>query len=229
MQELSFDVGALGSTTARLYRAKEPIAARATLILAHGAGAPQTHPFMIDMAKRLAARGIDVVTFDFLYTSKGKRMPDKTDVLVATWHAAIAAVRARSGPRDTTRLFCGGKSMGGRIASMVAAADAGLGLAGLVFLGYPLHPPGKPEARRDEHLPRVAYRMLFVQGARDDFGNEKEMRALVKKLPKAKLHVVAGGDHSLALAKREGQDAQTAALEEAADAILAFVDQGKRR
>jgi uncharacterized protein len=116
--------------------------------------------------------------------------------------------------------------MGGRIATHVAAADEGLVLAGLVLLGYPLHPPGKPEARRDAHLPRVPFPMLFVQGSRDALGDETEMRALCGRLPRAELHVVAGGDHSLALLKREGEDAQERALEGAADAIAAFVARG---
>lgn len=224
-RSFEFEVGAHGKTSARIYRAKDPI--DATLILGHGAGAPQSHPFMIDMANRLALRGIDVVTFDFLYMNVGRKLPDRTAVLEATWHAAIASVRARSG-LGATKLFIGGKSMGGRIASHVAAADKSLGLSGLVFLGYPLHPIDKPKVRRDAHLPGVPFRMLFVQGSRDELGNEKEMRALVKTLPHATLHVVKSGDHSLALPKRDGADAQEAALEGAADAILAFVKRARQ-
>ncbi|MBS2014089.1 MAG: alpha/beta fold hydrolase [Deltaproteobacteria bacterium] len=221
-----FEVGAHGATTARSYRAKDPI--DATLILAHGAGASQSHPFMVDMATRLTARGIDVVTFDFLYMTRGKKLPDRVEVLLATWHAAIASVRARSGV-GAGRLLAGGKSMGGRIASHVAAADRSLRLSGLVFLGYPLHPIDKPKVRRDAHLPSVPFRMLFVQGSRDELGNEKEMRALVKTLPQATLHVVKGGDHSLALPKKDGAAAQEDALEGAADAILAFAKRAQRR
>lgn len=220
-----FDVGAHGSTTARVYRAKDPV--DATLILGHGAGAPQTHPFMVDIAERLSSRGIDVVTFDFLYMTAGRKLPDRTNVLEATWQAAIASVRARSG-LGATRFFIGGKSMGGRIASHVAAADRSLKLSGLVFLGYPLHPIDKPKVRRDEHLPRIPFRMLFVQGSRDELGNEKEMRALVKTLSHSTLYVVKGGDHSLALPKKEGAEAQEAALEGAADAILSFVKRARR-
>jgi predicted alpha/beta-hydrolase family hydrolase len=136
-ESFAFDVGTHGDTTAHVYRASEPM--KTTLILGHGAGAPQSHPFMIDMATRFAARGIDVVTFDFLYITRGKKLPDRNEILEATWHAAIAATRARSG-LPTERLFIGGKSMGGRIASQVAASGP-LRIAGLVFLGYPLHPP----------------------------------------------------------------------------------------
>jgi predicted alpha/beta-hydrolase family hydrolase len=219
-QKFTFDVAGHGKTTALVYRASEPIGA--TLILAHGAGAPQTHPFMTDMARRIARRGIDVVTFNFLYTEQGRKLPDRSDLLEACWRAAIASVRARGGPR-TERLFCGGKSMGGRIASNVAAAGGGLVIAGLVFLGYPLHPPNKPKARRDEHLAAVPFPMLFVQGSRDALGDAREMRALVKRLPSAELHVVQGGDHSLALPKRDGAEVQDEALDAAADAIAEFV------
>ena len=224
-----FDVATHGTTTALVYRASDPIAV--TLILAHGAGAGQTHPFMVDMATRIARRGIDVVTFNFLYTEQGRKLPDRSDTLEATWHAAIASVRARGG-LPTERLFCGGKSMGGRIASNVAvsAAGEGLTLSGLVFLGYPLHPAKKPKARRDEHLPRVPFPMLFVQGSRDELGDAAEIRELVHGLPHASVHIVEGGDHSLAVLKRDATTTQEDALEGAADAIAAFVNkpQGSR-
>jgi predicted alpha/beta-hydrolase family hydrolase len=218
-----FDVASHGSTTATIYRAADPRGV--TLLLAHGAGAPQSHPFLVDMAARLAARGVDVVTFNFLYSERGRRMPDRSDLLEACWHAAIAAVRARGG-LPTARLFCGGKSMGGRILSNIAASAAGEGLSvsGLVFLGYPLHPANKPAVRRDEHLGRVPFPMLFVQGARDALGDEAEMRELVRRLPRATLHVVRGGDHSLAIRARDGGPArQEEALDAAAAAVADFL------
>jgi uncharacterized protein len=218
-EELTFEVGTHGETTARVYRASEPM--HTTLILGHGAGAPQSHPFMIDMATRLAARGIDVVTFDFLYISRGKKLPDRNEILEATWHAAVSATRARNG-LPTDRLFIGGKSMGGRIASQVAATGS-LRIAGLVFLGYPLHPPKKPQLRRDAHLPRIQVPMLFVQGTRDALGPAKELKVLAKKLPRASVHVVEGGDHSLSLPRSEGKEAQDEALAIAARAIATFV------
>jgi uncharacterized protein len=185
---------------------------------------------MVDMATRISKRGIDVVTFDFLYIASGRKMPDRTDVLEATWHAAIASVRARGG-LPTERLFCGGKSMGGRIVSNIAASPAGKGLTlkGLVFLGYPLHPAKKPQTRRDTHLPLVTFPMLFVQGSRDELGNEAELRQLVRRLPQASLHVVKGGDHSLALLKREGEAKQEEALESAVTSIAAFVERPRNR
>lgn len=215
----TFDVGTHGETTAVVYRAKDPM--QTTLILGHGAGAGQKHPFMVDIATRLATRGIDVITFDFLYMTRGKKLPDRNEVLEATWHAAIAALRARSG-LPTDRLFIGGKSMGGRIASQVAATRTQR-IAGLVLLGYPLHPPKKPQLRRDAHLPRITVPMLFVQGTRDPLGTAKEMKLLAKKLPRASVHVVEGGNHSLALPRSEGKDAQDEALALAARAIATFV------
>jgi predicted alpha/beta-hydrolase family hydrolase len=222
-ESFTFDVATHGSTTALVYRAREPIGA--TLILAHGAGAAQTHPFMVDMAQRISRRGVDVVTFNFLYTEHGRKMPDRNDLLEACWHAAIASVRARAG-LPTERMFYGGKSMGGRIISNIAASAAGEGLtaSGLVFLGYPLHPAKKPEVRRDAHLPRVPFPMLFVQGSRDALGDAAEIRKVVRRLPRAALHVVRGGDHSLELLERDGGAAKREpALEGAADAIAAFV------
>ena len=172
------------------------------LILAHGAGADQRHAFMTGTAQRLAQRGVAVVTFDFLYTARQRRMPDRPDVLEETWRAVLARVRARAGDAP---IFAGGKSMGGRIASQVAS-DPSIGrtLCGLVFLGYPLHPPGKPAQLRSKHLPHVTAPMLFVQGAKDPFGTEEEMRPLVQSLPGADLFVVALGDHSFHVPKKAG-------------------------
>jgi uncharacterized protein len=181
-------------TTAIVYAAPSSTKARARLILAHGAGADQHHRFMVRTAEGIAARGVEVITFNFLYTESGRRAPDRAPVLEACWRAVIAEF-ARAG------LFIGGKSMGGRIASQVAAAGVD-GVAGLVFLGYPLHPPSQPEKRRDAHLPRVRPPMLFVQGERDAFGGADEMTPLVKTLPNAELYLVEGGDHSLTVPKR---------------------------
>jgi predicted alpha/beta-hydrolase family hydrolase len=175
---------------------------------------------MLSMAKALTARGFDVVTFDFLYTHAKRKLPDKNDVLEATWRAAIDRVRAHPdvspGP-----LFLGGKSMGGRIATQVAAAGGAGAIAGLVLLGYPLHPPGRPDKLRSEHLPRVAAPMLFVQGERDTFGTPDELRPILKGLPRAALFVVEGGDHSLTTRKRAGAGAGDV-FERVAAAIEAF-------
>lgn len=186
-----------GATTAIVYPAE---GAGATLVLAHGAGAPQTHPWMVAMARAIVAAGVTVVTFNFLYMEKRKGAPDRPPVLEATWLAALEAVRAQGlGPR----VFIGGKSMGGRFATMIAAQD-GVEVQGLVLLGYPLHPPGQPDKPRTAHLPRVRAPMLFVQGSRDPFGTPQELEPVLKTVPRARLLVVEGGDHSLATPKKSG-------------------------
>ena len=131
-----------------------------TLILGHGAGTNQTSGFMVAFANALAERGIDVVTFNFLYSEQRRRIPDPNTRLESCWRAVIETVRDKITFR-ADQLAIGGKSMGGRIASQVAAGGAG-DLAGLVFLGYPLHPPGKPDRLRAAHLRDVKAPMLFV-------------------------------------------------------------------
>jgi uncharacterized protein len=182
--------------------------ARAALVLAHGAGAPQTHPWMVRMAGAIAARGIEVFTFNFLYTEARRRVPDKNAVLEDTWRAAAAAVRARS-VAARRALFIGGKSMGGRIASQVAAGEGdALAVAGLVLLGYPLHPPGRPDKLRAAHLARVEAPMLFVQGSRDAFGSPAELEPFVAPLAArgTRTFAIEGGDHSLVPRKSSGLD-----------------------
>jgi len=181
----------------RRYPAKESGAP--LLVLAHGAGAGHDHPWMIRVAKGLAARGIDVSTFNFPYKEAGRGAPDRGPILEEAFREAWreAATQAR-GP-----MFAGGKSMGGRIGSQVAALDGfAPPPAGLVFFGYPLHPPGKPQQRRDRHLPKVAAPMLFISGTRDPFASPDELQELVQDLPRATLRLVDGGDHSLATTKK---------------------------
>jgi len=175
-------------------------------VLAHGAGGNQTSPFMVEFATGLAERGIDAVTFNFVYSEQKRRLPDRNDKLEACWRAVIAA--ARTGPLGPEvagdALAIGGKSMGGRIASQVAAADAE-GVAGLVLLGYPLHPPGRPDQLRSRHLPAISVPMLIVQGERDAFGTPDELRPVLRRLKaKSRLYVVEGGDHSFKVPKSAG-------------------------
>jgi len=174
-----------------------------TLILGHGAGAGQTSDFIMSFASGLTARGVEVVTFNFLYREQGRRIPDPNDKLEACYRAVIEAVREQmNSGRDA--LAIGGKSMGGRIASQVAAAGIG-DLAGLVFLGYPLHPPGRPDRLRAKHLSDIKAPMLFVQGSRDAFGTPDELRPIVTPLePPADAYVVEGGDHSFKVRKGAG-------------------------
>ena len=155
------------ATTVIHYPADEP---RGVLfVFAHGAGAGQRHPFMTGVARGLAARGIDVVTFDFPYMHARRGAPDKAPVLEACFRAVIDAARARDG-MQRHRLFIGGKSMGGRMATHLGAQGID-GLAGIVVLGYPLHPPGQPEKLRVSHLPDIRVPVLIVQGERDAFGS----------------------------------------------------------
>jgi hypothetical protein len=188
-----------GAVSALVYPADGRAAA--SLVLAHGAGAGQRSAFMIAFAGGIAALGVDVITFDFPYITARRRLPDRGPALEASYRAVIAA--ARDGVESARRsLFIGGKSMGGRIATQVAAADRDLPAAGLVLLGYPLHPPGRPSPLRAAHLPAVARPMLFVQGSRDTFGTPSELGpALTCLAPASTLHVVAGGDHSLKVSR----------------------------
>lgn len=195
-----------------------------TLVLAHGAGAGSSHPWMKRVAAGLEARGIQVVTFDFPYIQAGKSIPDRTPVLEAAWRDVWKGVAERA----TGAVFAGGKSMGGRMASMVAS-KSGTGKdegftpspAGLVFFGYPLHPPGKPEQRRDAHLPQIRVPMLFLHGTRDGFGTPDEMEALVASLPHATLRLCDQGDHSLVAPKKADPEGQL--LEDAMDAAASWM------
>ena len=195
------------SVIALFYPAAAQDRAGVTLILAPGAGAGQTSAFIVNFATGLAARGIDVVTFNFLYSEERRRIPDPNDRLEACWRAVIAAVRAQTRTGQDA-LAIGGKSMGGRIASQVAASGIGA-LTGLVLLGYPLHPPGRPDRLRTKHLTQIKAPMLFVQGARDAFGSPDELRPIITQLkPSADLHVVEGGDHSFKVSKSAGVSQQ---------------------
>ncbi len=198
-----------------------PARTRPLLVLAHGAGAGADHPWMRHVAQGLEGRGIAVITFDFPYMEAGRRAPDRGPVLEAAvgavWREAAAAARAAS-----AAMLAGGKSMGGRISSQVAAGG-GLDPApvGLVCFGYPLHPPRKPQIRRDRHLAAIACPTLFVQGTRDPFGSPDEMRALVAGLRQSTLQLVDGGDHSLATPRRHDPGQQ--AIERALDAAASWI------
>jgi len=191
------------------------------LILAHGAGAPQSSAFMVDFARGLARRGYHAVTFNFPYTEQGRRLPDRAPVLEACFRDVIAAIRAR-GELAAGPLVIGGKSMGGRIASHLAAQGVA-DLAGLVALGYPLHPPGRPERLRAEHLARIRPPTLIVQGSRDAFGTPEELRPALAPLGAAvTLHVVEGGDHSFKVPKR-GPITQEQVFERVQDEIARWI------
>jgi predicted alpha/beta-hydrolase family hydrolase len=193
-----------------------------TLILAHGAGAGQRSTFMASFADALSDLGLDIVTFNFPYIDQRRKIPDRAPVLEARYRDVIAEVRNEVA--SARRLCCiGGKSMGGRIASQVAAADLSLPVAGLVLLGYPLHPPGRPLERRDKHLAAIARPMLFVQGARDAFGTPDELTPIVQTLqPAPTLHAVPQGDHSFKVSKKDPA-AQAAVYAEIQRAIVVWI------
>jgi hypothetical protein len=195
--------------SARHYVAEGAGPPLAALVLAHGAGAGQRHPFMVAFAEGLAERGVGAVTFNFPYMEAGRRLPDRAPVLERAYLAVILAARGLPGVAACP-LFIGGKSMGGRMASHVAARHAATAgpLAGLVMLGYPLHPPGRPEQRRDAHLADVEVPMLFAQGERDTFGTPDELRPVLARLTgPAELLVIEGGDHSFNVPRASGRSA----------------------
>ena len=175
-----------------------------SLILAHGAGANQASAFMVRFASALAGRGIDTVTFNFLYSEMRKRVPDKNDRLEVCWRKMIEAHQVGVFGKSLAgnKLAIGGKSMGGRIASQVAASPS-VDVAGLVLLGYPLHPPGQPDKLRTRHLPAIRAPLLIAQGSRDAFGTPDELRPVLERLSApADLYVIEGGDHSFKVAKK---------------------------
>ena len=175
---------------------------------------------MLKVSRAFEARGISVVRFNFPYKEAGKSVPDKAPILEAHF-AKVWKDASAKGP-----MIAAGKSMGGRIASQVAAADGfDPAPAALIFFGYPLHPPGKPAQRRDAHLPKIKVPMLFLHGTRDPFGTPDEMTSLTASLPTAKLHIVDGGDHSLVASKRAaaGGDSVELAVTTAADWIDTLV------
>ncbi len=200
--ELRVDLAAGAATSALVYAAGEH-SIGATLILGHGAGAGQRSAFMVDFARALSALGLDVVTFNFLYTEQRRRIPDRAPALEACYRAVVDVVRQHVASA-ARHLFIGGKSMGGRIATHIAAADPNLPIAGLVLLGYPLHPPGRPDQKRDKHLPSIRRPMLIVQGSRDAFGLPSELQPIVERLtPPPILEVVRDGDHSFKLPRKD--------------------------
>jgi predicted alpha/beta-hydrolase family hydrolase len=177
------------------------------------------HPSLVRLQEGLAARGTTVVTFDFPSRVRGGGAPDGLPVLAAAAGAAVAAVRAeRPG-----RLFVGGRSMGGRVASHLAAG--GTPVDGLVFVAFPLHPPGKPGTERATHLAAIDAPMLFVQGTRDTFAREDLLRGVLAGLPRATLHAIPDADHGLHVPKRTGRtDAEV--FDEVVWTIAAWISGG---
>ena len=198
---LTFAAGSSGARVSGLLL--RPDGARLLYVLAHGAGAGMRHPFLETVAQLLGERGVGTLRYQFPYMERRASRPDPPAVAAAAVRAAVAeAGRVAPG----LPLVAGGKSFGGRMTS-TAQAEAPLpGVRGLVFLGFPLHPPGRPGDSRAEHLTRVQVPMLFLQGERDDFADLKLLRPVVKRLgERATLHLVEGGDHSFKVLKKTGR------------------------
>lgn len=185
-----------------------PDGPRAVVVVAHGAGQGMDAPILTGFTASLNDAFVATLRFNFPYMEAGRRGPDREQVLRDAWGAAFEAARTRAGDR---RVFVSGKSLGGRIASM-AVAD-GLPAAGVVFLGYPLHPPGKPERIRDEHLYGIEVPMLFLQGTSDPLARFDLIQMVTGRLGRwAVLHLVEGGDHSFRVRGRPQSDETTGRL-----------------
>ena len=169
-----------------------PADAFATLVVAPGAGSSFDHPFLVGFSQAMNEAGVATLRFNFLYREAGRRLPDRAPKAIEAWRAAMACALSQS---PGLPVWAGGKSFGGRMASMAAAA--GMPAAGLVFLGYPLHPPGKPEAMRDEHLYGLDLPQLFLQGTRDPFAAPAELSPVVQRIgAPSTLQLIDGGNHS---------------------------------
>jgi len=169
------------------------------LLLGHGAGGNLHTPGLAAYAKALAAAGVGAVRFNFPYAEAGRRVPDRQPVLERCYAAISEHVRPQ-----VSHLYLGGRSMGGRIASHAAAS--GTPAAGLVFLSYPLHPPGRPDRLRAAHLAKIAIPMLFLHGTRDPFAEPALLRQVLAGLATATLHDVTGADHGLVVRGRAASD-----------------------
>lgn len=192
--------------------------APSVLMLAHGAGADMNHEYMTHFAESLGSDDLAVARFNFRYTDEGRRAPDKQPVLEDTYREAVQQVTNERSPQH---LFLGGKSMGGRIGSHIVAS--GTHVDGLVYLGYPLHPPGRPERIRDAHLGDIKAPQLFVEGTRDPFCPLERLAEVIgKRRLKADVVVINDGDHSLKVRKSSGRSTKQA-WDEAIGAIATWI------
>ncbi len=181
----------------------QPENARLLFVFGHGAGAGMTHPFMTAIAIGLAKHGVATLRYQFPYMESGRKGPDPKPVLLSTIRAAVSHAGNLG---NKIPLFIGGKSMGGRMSSMAMAQDPMPGVQGIVFLGFPLHPPGVPSDDRGAHLAEVTVPMLFLQGTRDKLADLRLLKPVIKKLGElANLHIIEGGDHSFHLPKSQGK------------------------
>ncbi len=199
-ERLRFAVEGTGEVSAILMR---PANARWMLVLAHGAGAGMTHPFLEKLAREFASVGVATLRYQFPYMEQRRRVPDAPSVATAT---VAGAVRAAAKVAVGLPLFAGGKSFGGRMSSQAASQGMLDGVKGLVFFGFPLHPPNKPGTKRAEHLAKVQAPMLFLQGTRDTLADLKLLRPICADLgARATLHIIETADHSFHVLKSSGK------------------------
>ena len=220
---IQFKVENFGEVSALLQR---PENATQLLALAHGAGAGMTHPFLESLSAELASAGVSTFRYQFPYMEKRRRIPDAPALLMAT---VQAAVRAATQAAPDLPLFAGGKSMGGRMTSQAAAEHPLEGVRGLVFFGFPLHPPNRPGTVRAKHLADVTVPMLFLEGTRDAFADLKLLRPICRKLgPQATLHVIKDADHSFHVPKSADRtDADV--LRELVQTLSSWAEEFERR
>jgi uncharacterized protein len=199
---------------------RRPPAARSLYVVAHGAGAGMRHAFMAAISEALAARDVATLRWEFPYMAAGKPRPDRAEIAEAAVHDVWAAARARFAD---LALFAGGKSFGGRMTSRAHAARPLPGLRGVIFLGFPLHPPDKPGIERAEHLAAAAGPLLFVQGDRDELAGLPRLRPVVRTLgARATLHVVKHADHGFDVRVRSGRTPADV-LDEIADTAARWI------
>ena len=199
-EKLRFAVEGSSEVSALLLQPPSP---RWLLVLGHGAGAGMAHPFLEKLAGELAELGVATLRYQFPYMEERRHVPDRPDVLTAT---VAAAVRMAWESAPELPLFAGGKSMGGRMTSQAAAQGLLTGVRGLIFFGFPLHPPNRPDTKRGEHLAKVEAPMLFLQGTRDTLADLKLLQPICATLgSRTTLHVMEGADHSFHVLKSSGK------------------------
>jgi predicted alpha/beta-hydrolase family hydrolase len=200
VREFELEIQGTGKVSAVVVR---PETAKWMMVLGHGAGAGMHHPFMSALTTELARVGVATLRYQFPYMEEKRKAPDKPKVLMAT---VLAATQAAAKAAPNLPLLAGGKSMGGRMSSQAAAEGMLPDVHGLVFFGFPLHPPKQPGTKRAEHLEKVNVPMLFLQGTRDDLADLKLLKPICKKLGKrATLHEIETADHSFHVLKKSGR------------------------
>ncbi|HKW64413.1 MAG TPA: alpha/beta family hydrolase [Candidatus Acidoferrum sp.] len=198
--KLKFDVQSNGGVSALLVR---PPAAQSLLVLGHGAGAGMAHPFLDRLAVELAQTGVATLRYQFPYMEERRRVPDRPELAAST---IAAAVRLATEAAPDLPLLAGGKSFGGRMTSQAMAENLLKPVKGLVFFGFPLHPPKRPGTKRAEHLSKIDVPMLFLQGTRDTLADLTLLRPICEKLgARATLHIIPEADHSFHVPKRSGK------------------------